>query len=433
MSHAINVTADVQQALQIAQHSAEQRHSPFVGTEHLLIGCLTTDLVQKALAASGIDASTLKKAIESELGALRDEPLSAKGVSPQVTKLLERVAAQYNVVNSGYVLAAMLQEPEPYLVPILAQFPQLNVKAFREYVQRYASDGKVISIDSIGGKTKKSQQRRDNLRDVPPHLRPQRAKTSSPQNPNLPIYIGLGVLTAVLYGAMVAPAITIAIVIVVGGWVVSLVMHEFAHALVAYWGGDHTVVEKGYLTLNPLKYTHPLLSIGLPLFFLAIGGIGLPGGAVYIERHRLRSKIWNSYVSAAGPIATLICMIIFATPFWSGYVTWERYFEHQVQWSSLAFLVWLQGIAIVLNLLPIPPLDGFGIIEPFLPDDLAFQLRSFGSIGFLIIILMFWIPDNGTGFHPARTLVEQADRMSDQLGVEPWQISQGYHAFRFWD
>ena len=49
------------------------------------------------------------------------------------------------------------------------------------------------------------------------------------------------------------------------GWLVSLCLHEYAHALVAYRAGDLGVAERGYLTLNPLKYTHPLLSIVLPV------------------------------------------------------------------------------------------------------------------------------------------------------------------------
>ena len=79
-------------------------------------------------------------------------------------------------------------------------------------------------------------------------------------------------------------------IVVLVGWIFSLCLHEFSHAAVAYLGGDTTVREKGYLTFNPLKYTHPVYSILLPLLFLALGGIGLPGGAVYIETWRLRSR-----------------------------------------------------------------------------------------------------------------------------------------------
>ena len=65
--------------------------------------------------------------------------------------------------------------------------------------------------------------------------------------------------------------------IVLLGWIFSLCLHEFSHALVAYYGGDYTVKDKGYLTFNPLKYTHPVFSLLLPLLFLVMGGIGLPG------------------------------------------------------------------------------------------------------------------------------------------------------------
>ena len=72
-------------------------------------------------------------------------------------------------------------------------------------------------------------------------------------------------------------------IFVIAGWLVSLCLHEFAHAFTAWRFGDHDVAVRGYLTLNPLKYSNPLLSLGLPLLFIALGGIGLPGGAVYVR------------------------------------------------------------------------------------------------------------------------------------------------------
>src|ERR1700722_6329626 len=59
--------------------------------------------------------------------------------------------------------------------------------------------------------------------------------------------------------------------LVAGGWVVSLCLHEFAHAYAAYRAGDREVEAAGYLTLNPFKYAHPVLSILLPLIFIAEG------------------------------------------------------------------------------------------------------------------------------------------------------------------
>src|SRR5512143_200528 len=98
--------------------------------------------------------------------------------------------------------------------------------------------------------------------------------------------------------------------VVIIGWIFSLCLHEFSHALVAYYGGDYTVRDKGYLTFNPLKYTHPVYSIVLPLLFVLAGGIGLPGGAVYIERWRLRSRAWETAVSLAGPFANALLALI---------------------------------------------------------------------------------------------------------------------------
>ncbi|MFL6109982.1 MAG: site-2 protease family protein, partial [Catenulispora sp.] len=95
-------------------------------------------------------------------------------------------------------------------------------------------------------------------------------------------------------------------IFVLCGWLISLCLHEFMHAAAAYWGGDHTVANKGYLRLDPRVYGHPVLTFVLPLFFLLIGGLPLPGGAVAIESHRLRGKWKDSLVSAAGPAVNVV-------------------------------------------------------------------------------------------------------------------------------
>src|SRR3984893_6060226 len=99
-----------------------------------------------------------------------------------------------------------------------------------------------------------------------------------------PVFLGLVLITAVggaLLWFNVAPLARppIVIVFVVAGWITSVCIHEFAHALVAYLGGDRSVVASGYLTLDPLRYTNVLLSLVMPVAFLLLGGIGLPSGA----------------------------------------------------------------------------------------------------------------------------------------------------------
>src|SRR3954469_9534118 len=85
------------------------------------------------------------------------------------------------------------------------------------------------------------------------------------------------------------------------GWILSVVLHEFAHGLVGYLGGDYTIRERGGLSLNPLQYVHPIYSLLLPAIFLVLGGVPLPGGATYIRHDLLRSRWWDSAVSLAGP------------------------------------------------------------------------------------------------------------------------------------
>ena len=67
---------------------------------------------------------------------------------------------------------------------------------------------------------------------------------------------------------------------------------------------------KGYLTLDPRKYTDPVFSLVLPLLILAIGGIPLPGGAVWINHHALRNKRVESMVSLAGPFFNLLLGVL---------------------------------------------------------------------------------------------------------------------------
>src|SRR5258706_11638614 len=97
----------------------------------------------------------------------------------------------------------------------------------------------------------------------PTSARPSRQSAFQPS----PIFVGL--VAVFITGALLAwynvgnPNVNI-IVFVVAGWLVSLSLHEYAHALYAYLRGDRSTADRGYLTLNLLKYTHPILSIVLP-------------------------------------------------------------------------------------------------------------------------------------------------------------------------
>src|SRR5581483_2216522 len=213
---------------------------------------------------------------------------------------------------------------------------------------------------------------------------------------------------------------------VVLGWIVSVCVHEFFHAVVAYVGGDRDVAASGYLTLNPLRYTNVVMSIVFPVVALLLGGIGLPGGAVYVNPAALRSRGWDSLVSVAGPIANaLIAAIIggvISVSFAAQWVTSANagFFE------ALAFLGYIEVFAVVLNLLPIPPLDGYGILRPWLPWSVRTAAARLGMTGYLIVFLvLFYVPPVATA---ASLLVSQ---ISTLVGIDPYLAALGSEHMRF--
>src|SRR5512135_150874 len=209
--------------------------------------------------------------------------------------------------------------------------------------------------------------------------------------------------------------------IVFFGWIFSLCLHEFSHALVAYFGGDTTVREKGYLTFNPLKYTHPLFSIVMPLIFLLLGGIGLPGGAVYIERWRIRNRFWLSAMSLAGPAANLLVAVVLGVILRFGPVTASGI------WPGLSFLLVLQISAVLFNLIPLPPFDGYNALEPFLNPIIREQVDRVRGATMWIIFLLFWyVPVISSYFWGV------VYTFSMILGANPILISEGFHRFQFW-
>src|SRR5262245_49104945 len=99
------------------------------------------------------------------------------------------------------------------------------------------------------------------------------------------------------------------------GWILSVVLHEFAHGIVAYWGGDYTIRERGGLTLNPLQYIDPVMSLLLPAIIFVTGGVPLPGGVTYIRRDLIRTRGWRVATSLAGPAMNVILFLLLCLPF----------------------------------------------------------------------------------------------------------------------
>jgi Zn-dependent protease len=234
----------------------------------------------------------------------------------------------------------------------------------------------------------------------------------------LALTVGAGFLTLVENGTAARAGVFL---LVLGGWAVSLCVHEFGHAFVAFRGGDWSVQHKGYLSLDPRKYTDPVLSLLLPILFLAIGGIPLPGGAVWINHGSLRSRAVESRVSLAGPLSNLAIGILLAVA--------VAVFQpaNSALAGGLSFLALLQLAAFVLNILPVPGLDGWGAIEPFLSRE----ARQFGAKArqwapLILFAALIGIPGVSGVFWDAVTALYGA------VGGDDSAAADGRELFFFW-
>ena len=210
------------------------------------------------------------------------------------------------------------------------------------------------------------------------------------------------------------------VVFVLAGWAVSLCLHEFGHAFVAYRGGDLSVRDKGYLTLDIRRYTDVGLSFVLPVVFLLLGGIPLPGGAVWINHGAIRSRGTRSLVSLAGPGANLLIGAVLT----AAVALVPMPVGLAVALSCLAFI---QVLAFVLNILPVPGLDGFGALEPYLSDPtraMAARVRPWAPI--VLFLVLIGLPGASQVFFTV------GDAVFGAIGGDNELAAVGYNELFFW-
>jgi len=215
------------------------------------------------------------------------------------------------------------------------------------------------------------------------------------------------------------------------GWVISLCLHEFAHAAVAWKGGDHSVEGRGYLTLNPARYMNSQMSIVLPIIIVLIGGIALPGGAVMVDRRFVRQRSTRSLISAAGPLTNLACAFACGLPIALGLVHLNLDVLDPAGGkvgafpAALAFLGLLEMIATLLNLLPIPGFDGFGIIAPYLKDETVQSLAPISRYAWFGLFIVLFYTAAGRNFW------DVAAHAATLIGVPIRQANYGRTLFTF--
>ncbi len=183
------------------------------------------------------------------------------------------------------------------------------------------------------------------------------------------------------------PEILINILLLGLALVIVMPVHEFAHAFVAYKLGDTTQLTQGRLTLNPLKHLDPF---GAVCILLTGFGWAKP---VYVNGALLKKggKFGHSLVSLAGPFSNLLLAIVFAFLYrlFGRFVTVSGSFASTVM--TFIIIVFMISINLaIFNLIPIPPLDGFGIINPLLPPKAQIFVRKYQQ-GFSIIFIILLV------------------------------------------
>lgn len=174
---------------------------------------------------------------------------------------------------------------------------------------------------------------------------------------------------------------------------VSMILHEMAHAYVAYFLGDTTAKEEGRLSPNPFVHIDPWMSIVLPLLLFISGG-PVFGGAkpVPIDRRNLKGGPWGmALVALAGPAMNFILAFV---AFLIGHFTGALYGNDFASTVALQVVTTNLGF-MVFNLIPIPPLDGSRILYAIAPDGIRdFMERMEYSTGLIIVFVMVFFFSN---------------------------------------
>lgn len=183
------------------------------------------------------------------------------------------------------------------------------------------------------------------------------------------------------------------ILIVLGVILVSMVLHELAHGLVAYWLGDNTAKEDGRLTLNPLKHLDPIMSVALPLLLFVAGG-PVFGGAkpVPINTRNLKGGAWGmALVAVAGPLTNFILAFVgflIANMVGAFEVVNRGIYVHDLVGQIFGQFVMVNIGFGIFNMLPIPPLDGSRVIYALAPDGARRVLDMVEQFGMIIVLVL---------------------------------------------
>ncbi len=177
----------------------------------------------------------------------------------------------------------------------------------------------------------------------------------------------------------------------------SAIIHEYMHGWMADQLGDPTAKNAGRLTLNPVSHIDPVGSIFLPAILLLSGSSFVFGWAKpvpYNPYNLSDPKYGGAKVAIAGPLANLITAVFFglvlrALFFWPGLGLLTPTLV-----TFLQIIIFINLLLMVFNLVPLPPLDGSKVIEPFLPTEWRIQYAKLEKYGMMLVLffVMFLFP-----------------------------------------
>jgi len=172
---------------------------------------------------------------------------------------------------------------------------------------------------------------------------------------------------------------------------IAFTVHEWAHAWTAWKFGDDTAYREGRVTLNPRAHLD-----WMGMLFLLIAGFGW-AKPVPVRRSRFKNpRLMSILVTAAGPISNLLLafLMVFIVGALQNFGAFDDMSVHSLNRISIFISLWLQiNLALfIFNLIPIPPLDGYRIIEEFLPIRTRIQIQEKAQWATFIFLLLIFIP-----------------------------------------